>query len=83
SEGSPASAFSGVAGGYQPRAARSSPANAPGAEETSGMPAVSSSIRAGEPVAVFSTMLRSCAWISSRTAALRDFLSSFGAQRLG
>jgi hypothetical protein len=41
------------------------------------MPAVSSSIRAAEPVAVCSMMLRSCAWISSRAAALRDFLSSF------
>jgi len=54
----------------------SSPAKAPWAVETSGMPAVSSSIRIAEPVAVLSMIAWSWAGLISRISARRALLIS-------
>ena len=51
------------------------PASAPAAFETSGMPSVSSSMRCGDPVAVAATTALSAAAMASRRSARRAFLT--------
>ena len=62
--------------GWRIRAVMSSPAKAPCAVETSGIPAVSSSMRSAEPVAVLSMIAWSWAIRPWRISVRRDFLIS-------